>query len=235
MAYTQPFPYVNGNTLSSVEIISNEESMKNFVNQEIAKADIAVLSLDKTDIAKGSYNAIERSYSFVTGDIVGQHALKNISNREYQTSTAKNNVQTTGIQWQDICNSGVRVHAKQTCIAIINVMVNYKVNDNEVLPPQGQGNGLWFNTLILSVRNIADNSRTLYENSTDTYVFEGSGGVLDTKDPGAGAEQASGRVCHVTYRISLQAGYYGITMTVNPHNEEGWTEAKNMTVELFYI
>lgn len=235
MPFVQPYTYVNGNTVSSVNITNNEEALKLFVNQEIVVGDLGLLTLHTSDIARGIYYAIDKSYTFETSDISHISTLQIIANREYQTSTAKNNIQTTGIQYQDIANSGVRVHAKQSCSAIINVHLNYHVNNNEAPSPPGQGNGMWWNKLVLVYRNLATDARTVLDTQTDNYTFEGTGTSSDTLNPGADLNQANTRSQMLTYRVLLSAGYYGFTMSVDPHNEEGWAEVKNMTVELFYI
>lgn len=235
MSYTQPNAYVNNNPLDANDITKNEESLKLYVNQEIVSGDYSTTDeFSKLDITKGLI--VQNNASFESCDVNGINQLQLVLNRSYQTSTTKNNNQTSSIQWQDIANSGVVVNVDSTAELLITMYVKYTVLPNSAIPAnQGQGNGLWQNEIRLKRYNIIDGT---YANflSTDTYCFEGIGSTSDTKDPGNDLENANHRSLMIAIRTTISTpGVYAFTATVNPHNEVGYATVKSMTAEVFYI
>lgn len=237
MAYTQPSPYSDGTELKTADIQANEESLKVWVNQEIKTADIDGLSLDRSDIALGRFYPIERSYTFETGEVMGIAQDGSYLNRSYQTSTTKNNDQTSMVQWQDVANSGVRLHCKQDgSRAIVTYYLMYTVEDNEApASSEGPGHGLWQNRIILTYTNMETGEKYYLTNLTENYGFEGRGSTADTKDPWGGGVLANQRSIMVTTTFAMNKGTYNLTLSVDPHNETAYTTVKSMTAELFYV
>lgn len=238
MGYTQPISYSDGTELATATLVTNEESLKVYINQEITEADIGGLQMDRSDVALGRYNPIENSYSFETSDIVGQHKLASFTERSYATSTTKNNAQTELADWQDMTNSGVRVVVKEGGSAVmVNWHCAYKVEDNNApASSEGPGSGKWWNKIILSYTRMSDGKRFLISNTTNNYTFQDNGSATETEDPGSGFQQASRRSIMGTQIIpNLPIGTYNFTLTVDPHNETGFAAVKNMTAEVFYV
>lgn len=233
-SYTQPTAYSNGSILNSNTIKSNEESLKDFVNQEIIASDIATGKLEQGNIARGSI--VQNNAEFQTSHISGIAELQDLKNRSYATSTTKNNNQTASIQWQDIANSGCLASCHSTADIIINMYVRYAVASNTALAGnEGQGNQRWQNEIQLRRINVETGAFSNFAGS-DNYCWEPTGTPGDTKNPLADLEGCSERSLMLTYRIANQAkGEYFFTATVNPHNETGYTTVKSMTAEVFYI
>jgi len=233
MSYTQPNPYSNGSVLDSSAIIANEESLKVFINQEITATEFATEQFYKSDIARGSI--VQNNAEFVSSHISGINELQLLLNRSYQSSTTKNNSQTASIQWQDVANSGTVVNLDAAADVVVLMYMKYVVvNNTNVSGNKGQGNGMWQNEISLKSKNVVSGEYTIYS-KTDNYCFEGAGSSLDTKDPGYDEQAAAHRTIMLSYKISLSAGTYLLTATVNPHNETGYTTVKSMTTEVFYI
>ena len=181
-SYTQPVSYVNGNNLDADDVINNEESLKEYINQEIITLDIAAASLEKADISRGSI--VRNNAEFISSHISGISNLQLPFNRSYSTSTTKNNSQTSDIQWQDISNCGCLVSVHSTAVVVITMYIKYHIDDNTNLASNGgQGNGLWQNEIKLKRINVESGEYAFFS-TTDNYCFEGAGSSLDTLDPG---------------------------------------------------
>ena len=102
--------------------------MKVWLNQEVVVGDISSSSLTPLDISKGIL--IRDNADFVSGSISGLSQLQEPLNRSYNTSTTKNNNQTSSIQWQDISNSGCKVTIEETAFIVVTVYVKYTVLNN---------------------------------------------------------------------------------------------------------
>lgn len=236
-SFTQPTAYVNDSVLNSIHIINNEEALKVWLSQEIIATDIAAGSLEEIHISKGSL--VRLNAEFQSCNISGINQLQVVLNRSYSTSTAKNNTQTSSVQWQDIANSGCVLKIDKTANVIINMYVKYFVENNLVLtaaPPANGGpqNGKWQNEIRLKQIDVKTGDETTFA-ETSNYCFEGFGTSSDTKNPIQGMQSASNRSLMTTYKLSLTKGEYAFTATVNPHNEMGYSVVKSMTAEVFYI
>ena len=237
-SFTQPTAYVNDSVLNSIHIINNEEALKVWLSQEIIATDIAAGSLEEIHISKGSL--VRLNAEFQSCNISGINHLDVVLNRSYSTSTAKNNTQTSSVQWQDIANSGCVLKIDKTANVIINIYVKYYVENNlplaisPVIDNDGPGNGKWQNEIRLKQINVKTGVEITFEN-TNNYCFESKGTSSDTLNPIADAQSASHRSIMTTYKLSLTKGEYAFTATVNPHNEMGYSVVKSMTAEVFYI
>lgn len=232
-SYTQPVSYVNGNNLDADDVINNEESLKEFVNQEIITADIAAAGLKQDNISRGSI--VRNNSEFISSHISGIANLQLPLNRSYSTSTTKNNSQTADIQWQDIANCGCLVSVHSTAYVLITMYIKYHIDNNtNTASNGGQGNGLWQNEIRLKRVNV-ENGEYAFFATTDNYCFEGAGTSSDTLDPGGDLENANERSLMTVVRTQLTEGEYYFVASVNPHNESGYTTVKSMTAEVFYI
>lgn len=233
MPYIQPHTYVPNGPLDADQVKANERSLQDFVNQEIVIGDVAFSSLDTTDIAKGIYDPVLENVRFVTGDVNGMAETQGPQNRSYVTSTTKNNVQTTGIEYQDITNAGSYLQLDSTADVIVTVMATMVVLNNTGIT-NGTSNGGWFNEIQL-VKIDLDNDRRSIQNATDCYAFEGLGAGSDTKSGGDTGEVASIREIMLTFRTSATQGRYWYGLTCDSHNEMAYITVKSIVVESFYI
>ena len=233
MAYTQPNPLVDGTVLNSEHLKANEDSAMVFINQEMVTADMQLRSLSTEDIARGETFFFQNGGKFQSSQAFGTTELSDIPKRAWCTSTTKNNIQTTGIEYQDIYNSSQTVTLAQRGFIVITCYLKLSVNNNSNVPTnKGPGPGMWQNTFYL--REITER-KVLRFTTTDNYCFEGVGSPLDTKSPGADSYPANQRSIMITYRLDRQPGTYTFTHSVNPHNEAGFASARSMSVEVFYI
>lgn len=235
-SYTRPNNQGVGNFYTDAQQ-TVEESTRKYINDQIIDTDIGN-TLTGENIAKGSYNIINNSHSFETGGISHRQDLHRVNNFSYQTSTTKNNSQTSSIQFQDVANSGVTVTNAAGGDAVITLYLYYEVTPNpttNVADNDGPGAGLWYNQVILKYINRTSGQVGLLTNNSDTYVFNGSGSVVDTLDPGEGGEPASRRPIMLQYHISISSGEWSFVASVNPHNETAKATVKGMTVEVFDI
>ena len=234
-SYTKPVTIGAGNLFTD-SLDTLEDSTRRYANDQIVDADIGT-NLTGLNIAKGTYNPINNTHKFTTGEIGQSTDLWKLNNYTYQTSTTKNNSQTASIQFQDIANAGVTL-ATAGGIAVVTFYLYYEVSPNpttHVADNDGPGNGQWYNQIILKTINQNDGSVTYYRTQTDNYVFSGSGAVTDTLDPGEGGELANRRPVMVSHSFVVAAGEYQFVASVNPHNEVGKAVVKCFSVEIFDI
>lgn len=235
MGYTKPYTYVNGTVLSADDHESNEESAKVYVNQEIEKADITPNSLETTDIANYRYISVGENFDFVTKGVYGNTDTVKHTNRSYFSATPKRNQQEVlnVIQWQHIEGGCVTVDVdRSNADIVITVYAHVIVNDNLLGVVGSPGQKWWQNQFAL----IKDDGGGIID--THQYVFQGAGSVAAPVglDANSGGNDASHRQFTFTYRtVANTAGRYRFALVCNPMAEIGYTTAKSITAEVFYI
>lgn len=239
MAYVKPYNYVDGNILSATEQKQNEESAKVYVNQEITVADFDTYSLETTDIANYRYNSVTQNFDFVTKSVYGTTDTIKYTNRSYFSATPKRNQQVTipVVQWEHIEGACVDVYVDRPAVILLTVYAHVIVNDNLLGVVGTPGQKRWTNTFAISRE---DNNSNKASGIIDTlqYVFGGAGVTPGAgyKDSGDGGYAASRRQFTFTYHTSVSTvGNYRFSLVCNPQSEIGYTTAKSITAEVFYI
>ncbi len=234
MGYTKPYNYVDGTVLSADNQSLNEESATVYVNQEIEKADIQSNSLEDTDIANYRYTSVGENFDFVTKAVGGNTDTIKHTNRSYFSSTPKRNQQDTlnVIQWQHIEGGCITVPVdRANADIIITVYAHVIVLDNLLGIVGTPGQRWWQNQFAL----IKDDGGGIID--TQQYVFGGAGSAAPVGlDPNSAGNDASHRQFTFTYRtVANEAGIYRFALVCNPMSEIGYTTAKSITAEVFYI
>ena len=239
MAYVKPYNYVDGNILSADDQKSNEESAKVYVNQEIAVADFDPNTLDTTDIANYKYNSVTQNFEFVSKGVYGTIDNIKYTNRSYFSATPKRNQQVNipVVQWEHIEGACVDVYIDRPAVILLTVYAHVIVNDNLTGVVGTPGQKKWTNTFAISRE---DNTSNKTSGIIDTlqYVFGGAGVAPGAgyKDSGDGGYPASRRQFTFTYHSSVSTpGNYRYSLVCNPQSEIGYTTAKGITAEVFYI
>lgn len=240
MSYTKPYTYVDGVVLSATDHDSNEESAKVYVNQEIEKTDIVANSLESTDIANYRYISTGGNFEFVTKGVYGNTDLISHTNRSYFSATSKRNQQTTPnvVQWQHIEGACIELDIDRNNVEVlITCYAHVIILDNLLGVVGAPGQSKWQNEFFLLREDLVANTIGALL-GTGQYVFGGAGTYpgapyLDPNDGGYGAAR---RQFTFTYRTVVNtAGRYRFSLVCNPMSEIGYTTAKSMTAEVFYI
>ena len=248
MPYTKPYTYTTGATLTAQNQNSNDEAAKKYVNQGIVVGDFATETLDTEDIARGEFEPITKSHSFVTGHHHGGHKTPRAQDRAYFTSHIKPSLQVsnTYFAYQPLYETGTEINLEYDADVIIDFGAPFISELNVV-----QTNEWWDSLQFLEIEDLSSNTVTRY-GVTRAYSFEeiplsssipASGGSVD---PFGGLPPSSvlGNEPDGKYAVrrwigwrkglSLTAGRYLIRSVINAKVEEGYTSSRNFTIEILY-
>lgn len=238
MAFVKPYAYADGTVLTDDNQALNEEAAKVYVNQEIVVADAAsTFAFD--EIETGELQAITNDHKFCSSAIYGQHMDSESQNRAYYTSTTKANSQTsaTSIVYRDLFGTGKQIVVDQACTVIISFQGAFSAEINSSTSG-GDGSGQWENKVLLKhIDYTQTNPAPQYRDvSTACYVFENAGPASGVIAPGStSTHTADRRQIMFQLRIVLAKGRHDFNVSVNPKVEKGFTSARNITVEVFYL
>ncbi len=239
MPYTKPYTYVDGTILTAPNQFSNEESAKEFINQEISSADYAVGKFDYDEIEAGEFQPVTNNHKFTTSYIAGKNIDVSVNNRCYFTSNVKaNNEQGTSISWCDLWNAGEQVQIVEgTAKVIITFEGAFIGQDNDTAAGGGViTNEKWDNKIVLRHTDYTSSpSTTTFIEGTRMWGFEGLGTSGGAVDPNAGGRGADRRQVMLQYVITLDRGLHDLQLCINPKIQYGWLSARNFLVEVFYL
>ena len=236
MAFTKPYTYVDGTTLTADNQHQNEEAAKVYVNQEIVVADVGT-DFKFDEIEAGEFMPITNDHKFASSFIAGQNTDNSRRNRTYFTSTTKANTQTSAgsVVYRDLFACGKQIVLDQSAWVVITFQAALIAFDNSTTTG-GDGQGKWENKLLLKhIDYTQDNPTPDYIAGTRGYVFEGAGTSSGVLDPNAGGNRASKRQVMFQFALNLPRGKHDLNVAVNPKIEAGYASARNFLVEVFYL
>ena len=171
MGYTKPYTYVDNTVLNVTDHINNEESLREYVNQEVVATDVPNGSFVGECIATPRIISAVNTIDFVTKTLQGHNRIRLPDNYAYFTSTTKSDAQTsyTLSDYQAIPNSGfeVKIQKANTKLMIVACFKAFS-DDNFVGAPRGPGNGRFDSNLKLQQEL---NGITTQFAGTINYVF----------------------------------------------------------------
>ena len=238
MGFTKPFTYVDGAVLSATNHASNEDALREYVNQEIIATDVS------TDTIVGESIATPRLYTSVqTGDFVSK-TVQGVSKIRlpqaftWFTSTTKssNQVSSTVQDFQSLNNTGAEVVILKNNTKIMITFYAKAFADTNSTVTKAPGQNLWDNKFVLQYEK--DGLITRLE-GTRAYEFEfdtaGSSAPLPPIDAGEEGEEAGHRSIMMTRMLTLSAGRYKFSVAVNAKVEKGQINCQTFTIETFHV
>lgn len=238
MAFTKPFTYVDGNVLSATQHASNEDALKEYVNQEILANDISDDTVVGESIAAGRFVSVVQTGDFVSKTVQGVSKIRLPQEFAWFTSTTKGFEQTNNnVQhFQPLNNTGSEVVIYK---ANTKVMVTFyakafgALNSNVTHGPDA--NKLWDNIFQLQYETNGVITRFA---GTRGYVFENSAtgsSEVGNPDPDARGTAAGHRSIMITRMLTLNAGRYKFAVAVNSKLEKGQINCQTFTIETFHV
>ncbi len=108
MPYSKSYTYVDNDVLTATNHASNEDGLREYVNQEVVAADIAADTLSGEVIALPRLISTVYTTDFVTKTLQGQSKLRLKQQYAWFTSTTKgiNQVSTTVQDYQSMYDTG---------------------------------------------------------------------------------------------------------------------------------
>jgi len=241
MPYIKSYTYVDNDVLTATNHASNEDGLREYVNQEVVAADIAADTLSGEVIALPRLISTVYTTDFVTKTLQGQSKLRLKQQYAWFTSTTKgqNQVSTTVRDYQSMYDTGAEIYIpKNNTTVMITVYMKAFAQENSTAA-KGPGKGRWHNQFILQYQKLGLFNRY---SGTRQYVFEnttagdsGSEPVKTGISAGESGIPAGHRSIMVTRMLTLSAGTYRFTMVVNAKVEKGNVNSQSFTIETFHV
>jgi len=241
MPYIKSYTYVDNDVLTAANHASNEDGLREYVNQEIVAADIAADTLSGEVIALPRLISTVYTTDFVTKTIQGQSKLRLKQKYAWFTSTTKgiNQVSTTVQDYQSIYDTGAEIYIpKDNTTVMVTVYMKGFAQENSTAA-KGAGKGRWNNQFILQYEKLGLFNRL---SGTRQYVFENTTAADAAAEPvktglasGKSGIPAGHRSIMVTRMLTLSAGTYRFTMVVNAKVEKGNVNSQSFTIETFHV
>lgn len=248
MSYVPPNNWANGDTLDVTDLKENNDAARNYVNQEITGAELASESFDYDSLQVGEFEPITSSHRFVTGEVKGLHNDIQGVNRSYFTSHIKPGQQTdlNAQAWHPISECGHFVTIDQNADLLINFGATFICLENNRITtaPRRYASRVqlryydgsrWYD--IGGTRAFAYEEH--YDSTTTTAISAAGPSTMPNNVSGYssdfGVEKTFRRWIGWCWHVnSLPPGDYVFGVFVNAGVEEGFSSARNFTVETFY-
>ena len=89
MSWSPPFSFTGGTQVEAPELQATYDSLRKYINRDIAGTDIQNNTVQTTDIVRGEYYNVTRDHQFTTGDLMTQFVETDQFSRSYATSHIK--------------------------------------------------------------------------------------------------------------------------------------------------
>jgi len=235
MAFTKPFTYVDGAVLSATNHASNEDALREYVNQEIIASDVSVDTFVGESIATPRLISSVQTGDFVSKTIQGVSKLRLPQAYSWFTSTTKsdNQTSTTVEDYQSLSNTGAEVVITKDNTKVMITFYAKAASTKNSTVTRGPGNGLWESKFLLQYEKAG--LITQYD-GTRAYVWENADGIVGVfLNPGAQANACGHRSIMMTRMLTLSAGRYKFSVAVNAKVEKGQINCQTFTVETFHV
>jgi len=242
MGYTKPYTYVDSTVLSADNHSSNEQALKEYVNQEITDTDVDTDTIVGESISTPRLITSIQTADFVSKTLQGVSKIRLPQEYSWFTSTTKsdNQISTTVEDYQSLTDTGSEVVITKNNTKVMITFYAKAFGQTNSTVTRSPGNGRWDNRFLL----IYEKSGILTEyTGTSTYVFELYTGVVPTPgapggaavDAGAGGTAGGHRSIMITRMLTLDAGRYKFSVAVNAKVEKGNINCQSFTIETFHV
>lgn len=251
MAFTKPYTYVDGTVLTAENQNLNDDAAKVYVNQGIGASDYAANSLNTENISRGEIEPITKSMRFETGLHHAAHNDIEQTNRAYFTSHIKPRAQQSNsfFVYQPLWETGTEISVEYPAYIMFDFGGTFISLENDV-----KSQRFWDSVIYLEETNVDTGVQTRY-NATISYSFEEVNIGISNPSPAGTVDPFGGQYIGNTLgnedeaRFALrrwigfrkvlnkqagQEGRYNYRLVINPKVEQGFTSARNFTIEVFY-
>ena len=254
MSYVPPTPlFTSGNAMAAAELNTNNTALRTYINVGVLGTDIALDSVETTDIVRGEYFGVTPDHQFTSGDLYTQFSDAVEINYKFWTSHIKpyDLVSTTGPYFQ-IQGSGKRIVLEQAADVIYSVGALCIGNGNYELTPQRRSNAIYMahitNSDVFQTSDIITSSlgRCFTEDAAPgvggpTIDLDGSGNLETNPSPPiapAFSEANPGIYSRRWYSqrvafLDLQPGIHHFFLVTNPRSDKGHFRTISSQIEVF--
>jgi len=236
MGYTKPYTYVDTTVLSADNHSSNEQALKEYVNQEVTDTDVDTDTIIGESIATPRLITSVQTADFVSKTLQGVSKIRLPQEYSWFTSTTKSDNQTsiTVEDYQTLTDTGCEVVIRQNSTKVMITFYAKAFGQLNSTVTRSSGNGLWDNKFLLQYEVNGIITRIA---GTKAYVFENSdtASPLGVVDPDAKGNAAGHRSIMMTRMLTLNTGRYKFSVAVNSKVEKGNINCQTFTVETFHV
>lgn len=238
MGYTKPYTYVDTTVLSADNHSSNEQALKEYVNQEVTDTDVDTDTIVGESIATPRLITSVQTADFVSKTLQGVSKIRLPQEYSWFTSTTKssNQVSTTVADYQTLSNTGCEVVIRQNNTKVMIVFYAKALGQPNSTVTKSPGNNLWDNKFLLQYEQ---NGLITRLDGTRAYVFENvevtPSAPLPAVDGGQSGIPAGHRSIMITRMLTLNTGRYKFSVAVNSRVEKGNINCQTFTVETFHV
>jgi len=237
MGFTKPFTYVDGAVLSATNHASNEDALREYVNQEIVASDLSTDTFVGESIATPRFVSSVQTGDFVSKTVQGVSKVRLPQEYAWFTSTTKSNNQTSpDVQhFQPLNNTGCEVVIYKANTKVMVTFYAKAFGPMNSTVTYSSGNRLWDNVFQLQYERNGLISRFA---GTKSYVFQNdptSTPVGGAPNPGAKNTASGHRSIMITRMLTLNAGRYKFSVAVDSKIEKGNINCQSFTIETFHV
>jgi len=237
MGYTKPYTYVDTTVLSADNHSSNEQALKEYVNQEITDTDVDTDTIVGESISTPRLITSIQTADFVSKTLQGVSKIRLPQEYSWFTSTTKsdNQISQTVKDYQTLANTGCEViipTANTKVMVTIYLKAYGAPNSSVTYSPNGV---LFESDFKLQYERLG---LVTQFDGTRNYVFEtqtGSTPAGQTIVPSDGGNAAGHRSIMITRMLTLNTGRYKFSVAVNSRVEKGNINCQTFTVETFHV
>lgn len=230
MSWSPPFSFIGGSQVEAPELQQTYDSLRKYINRDIAGTDIMNNSVQTTDIVRGEYYNVTRDHQFTTGDLMTQFVETDQFSRSYASSHTK--------QWNlfsnnflPIPNTGKRLVLEENAECLYTVSIAPIGDQNYELLGEKR------NSAIKLIASYGDRILvTDVIDSTNGFCFQEDNVATDVD--GSGNTSLIGAHSRRWYcsrrRLILGAGVWNIGLVVVCDVDKCHFTARNANIEIFY-
>lgn len=253
MAFVPPVIFVDGTQLQAVNLKSNFDAARSYLNVNIVEGDLALASFGFADLQEGEGVRVTPDFIFMSGDIYSHIFARHASipqERHYHTSTVKRYEPLTTTRFVSVPNLAKQWYMEDDGNALIEIsfFAFEDVNNDcrgAVFP--------WTTNIVGKTRSngqdtqyllAIDGSPTVAATETIGYAFSEGGGttqvfgqdsIMDGEANYQGAATGMRKYVTILYLAkNLTQGWHQVSVLCNACNEEGFVSMRNLNIETFY-
>jgi len=245
MAYTPPNNFVINSKIDAQPLEENFDAARDYINNQIQQVDIALGTLDTTDVMEGEFFAVTDDYNFpVYGDMYSDYRASKsteVYQRNYSDCSIKPNDPTKSTRYVSLF--GKEVFLEQAG----HVLVTFSAfaYGGTIDPCKG----VWFpfNTNKINANGVRNRyllaSDGVVQTQTEALNFNENGGTWTTgylvasniADPET-LVPAQRRFIYLQYMTSapLERGWHKFQVITDPRNQFTYVGQHTFQVETFY-
>jgi hypothetical protein len=253
MAFVPPVIFVDGTQLQAVDLKSNFDTARSYLNVDIDEGDLALASFGTADLQEGEGVRVTPDFIFMSGDIYSHAFARHASipqERHYHTSTVKRYEPLKTTRFVSVPNLAKQWYMEDDGNALIEIsFFTFEGANNDcrgaVFPwttnvggkTRSNGQDTQYLLAIDGSPTVAATETIGYafaESGTTTQVF-GQDSIMDGQSNYQGNTTGMRKYISILYLAkNLTQGWHQVSVLCNACNEEGFVSMRNLNIETFY-